>query len=125
MATRVLDQQFAWEGVRSSTAQRLEWPRDGLLNDEGDLALDPATIPERLQDATAEFARLLIDSDTTVTSGVAGGAITALKAGSVANSNMRREWWRRPIWSRMLFVSACRVTGTFRFARTPRPPCRC
>ena len=83
MATRVIDQQFAWEGVRSSTAQRLEWPRDGLLNDEGDLALDSATIPERLQDATAEFARLLIDSDTTVTSGVAGGAITALKAGSV------------------------------------------
>ena len=83
MATRVIDQQFAWAGVRSSTAQRLEWPRDGLLNDEGDLALDPATIPERLQDATAEFARLLIDSDTTVTSGVAGGAITSLKAGSV------------------------------------------
>ena len=84
MATRVIDQQFVWEGVRSNPgSQRLEWPRNGLLNDEGDLALDPATIPERLQDATAEFARLLIDSDTTVTSGVAGGAITSLKAGSV------------------------------------------
>ena len=84
MATRVLDQQFAWAGVRSSPgSQRLEWPRDGLLNDEGDLALGSAEIPERLQDATAEFARLLIDSDTTVTSGTAGGAITSLKAGSV------------------------------------------
>ena len=84
MATRVLDQQFAWAGVRSVPGtQRLEWPRDGLLNDEGDLALDPAIIPVRLQDATAEFARLLIDSDTTVASGVAGGAITKLKAGSV------------------------------------------
>ena len=83
MATRVIGQQFIWEGVRTFPTQRLDFPRDGLLNDEGDLALDPATIPERLQDATAEFARLLIDSDTTVTSGVAGGAITSLKAGSV------------------------------------------
>ena len=83
MATRVLDQQFAWEGVRSATSQKLEWPRAGLLNDEGDLALDSATIPGRLEDATAEFARLLIETDTTVASGVAGGAITSLKAGSV------------------------------------------
>ena len=84
MATRVIDQQFVWAGVRNTPARSaLEWPRDGLLNDEGDLALDRSTIPERLQDATAEFARLLIDSDTTVTSGVAGGAITSLKAGSV------------------------------------------
>ena len=84
MATRVIDQQFTWAGVRSSPgSQALEWPRDGLLNDEGDLALDPAAIPVRLQDATAEFARLLIETDTTVASGVAGGAITSLKAGSV------------------------------------------
>ena len=84
MATRVLDQQFVWEGVRSTPgSQALEWPRDGLLNDEGDVALDRSSIPARLQGATAEFARLLIDSDTTVTSGVAGGAITSLKAGSV------------------------------------------
>ena len=84
MATRVIDQQFAWAGVRSTPgSQRLEWPRDGLLNDEGDLALDSATIPDRLQDATAEFARLLIETDTTVASGVAGGAISSLKAGSV------------------------------------------
>ena len=84
MATRVIDQQFAWEGFRTNPGtQRLEWPRDGLLNDEGDVALSSATIPERLQFATAEFARLLIDSDTTVASGVAGGAITSLKAGSV------------------------------------------
>ena len=84
MSTRVLDQQFTWAGFRTYPGiQRLEWPRDGLLNDEGDVALDPATIPTRLQDATAEFARLLIDSDTTVSSGVAGGAITSLKAGSV------------------------------------------
>ena len=84
MATRVIDQQFAWEGVRTNPGtQALEWPRDGLLNDEGDRALDSSTIPDRLQDATAEFARLLIDSDTTVLSGTAGGAITSIKAGSV------------------------------------------
>ena len=84
MATRVLDQQFVWAGVRSTPgSQRLEWPRDGLLNDEGDLALSSAEIPERLQNAAAEFARLLIETDTTVASGVAGGAIKSLKAGSV------------------------------------------
>ena len=84
MATRVIDQQFVWEGFRSAPgSQALEWPRDGLLNDEGDLSLDPAAIPTRLQDATAEFARLLIETDTTVASGVAGGAIKSLKAGSV------------------------------------------
>ena len=84
MATRVLDQQFTWAGFRTYPGvQALEWPRTGLLNEEGDQALDPTTIPLRLQYATAEFARLLIDSDTTVSSGVAGGAITKLKAGSV------------------------------------------
>ena len=84
MATRVLDQQFTWAGFRTYPGvQALEWPRTGLLNEEGDQALDPTTIPLRLQYATAEFARLLIDSDTTVASGVAGGAITKLKAGSV------------------------------------------
>ena len=84
MATRVIDQQFVWEGVRSTPgSQALEWPRDGLLNIAGDLALDRSAIPDRLQGATAEFARLLIETDTTVASGVAGGAITSLKAGSV------------------------------------------
>ena len=84
MATRVLDEQFTWAGFRTYPGvQSLEWPRTGLLNDEGDMALDPTTIPLRLQYATAEFARLLIDSDTTVSSGTAGGAITSLKAGSV------------------------------------------
>ena len=84
MATRVLDQQFDWAGIRTYLrTQALEFPREGLLGVERELALDPEIIPDRLQEATAEFARLLIGSDTTVTSGVAGGAIESLKAGSV------------------------------------------
>ena len=84
MATRVQNQQFLWAGVRTyPSTQALDFPRDGLMNANGDGALDPTTIPVELQISTAEFARLLIETDTTVASGIAGGAITSLKAGSV------------------------------------------
>ena len=124
MATRVIDQQFAWEGVRSATSQKLEWPRDGLLNDEGDLALDRATIPTRLQDATAEFARLLIETDTTVASGVAGGAITSLKAGSVKIDYAEGVVAHTDLVPDSVRFSIPCVTGGARFALANRLPCR-
>ena len=124
MATRVLDQQFIWEGIRTFPTQRLDFPRDGLLTDEGEHALDSTTIPGPMQFATAEFGRLLIDSDTTVTSGTAGGAITSLKAGSV-----KIDYASGVVPHTDLIpdaVSACRVTGGWPFdhgSRLPYPSC--
>ena len=86
MATRIFGQQFIWAGYQTYPGvQGLEFPRVGLFDSDEPNArpLDSITIPVQLANGTAEFARLLIDSDTTVASGTAGGAITSLKAGSV------------------------------------------
>ena len=86
MATRIFGQQFIWDGQQTYPGvQGLEFPRVGLLDSDEPNArpLDSTKIPIQLANGTAEFARLLIKSDTTVASGTAGGAITSLKAGSV------------------------------------------
>ena len=86
MATRIIGQQFIWDGQQTYPGiQGLEFPRVGLFDSDEPNArpLDSTKIPIQLANGTAEFARLLIKSDTTVASGTAGGAITSIKAGSV------------------------------------------
>lgn len=91
-ATRLLDQYVVWAGTPSSTTQRLAWPRQGLYSLTG-AALDSATIPERVQEACAEFARqLVIDSASGATSSASASesvdisGLTSLKVGSIAMS---------------------------------------
>lgn len=72
MATRLLDYHMAWDGWKKDLeTQRLAWPRQGLVTPEGE-NVDDSTIPEFLKEATAEFARWLIDSDRTAEGGYEG-----------------------------------------------------
>jgi len=81
-ATRLLDQWYQWDGMVADADQRLLWPRIGVTGAHGYL-LPSDSLPERLEQATAELARLLLASDRTAESDVAAQGITSLKAGSV------------------------------------------
>jgi len=71
MATRILESEMGWEGFRMTTTQSLSFPRGGLVTQDG-VNISDATIPGRLRDATAEFARWLITSDRTADTGMEG-----------------------------------------------------
>jgi hypothetical protein len=77
-ATRLIDRTFAFVGARVTDTQALEWPRYAypLFRGTGtgpiesyqrvtSFYIDPTTIPDRLKDATAEYARQLLVSDRT------------------------------------------------------------
>lgn len=81
-ATRLLDQWYEWAGVVSDSSQRLAWPRAGVTGPHGYLEASDA-IPERVEQATAELARQLLDADRTADSDIESQGITSLKAGSV------------------------------------------
>lgn len=80
-ATRLLDELIEWDGEPTEAdTQALQWPRADLEDDKGE-DLDEDTIPQRLKNATAEFARYLIDSDRTAENATDG--IVAMSVGSV------------------------------------------
>ena len=64
-ATRLLDEQVDWSGVKNSVTQALRWPRSYVTDRDG-FVIDSATIPTWLKNATAELARYLIQEDRTV-----------------------------------------------------------
>ncbi len=62
-ATKLLDKHWAWDGDKSTSGQKLRWPRTYAEDDEGD-DLPGDELPEDLVYATAEMARaLLVDPD--------------------------------------------------------------
>tara|TARA_R110002020_G_scaffold21484_3_gene72984 strand:+ start:558 stop:1112 length:555 start_codon:yes stop_codon:yes gene_type:complete len=71
MSTRLIDQHYDFIGYKTTTDQALQWPRQNSPKD-GKWAkgfgldyLDQDTIPSFLKDATAELARILVDTDVT------------------------------------------------------------
>jgi len=82
-ATRILDEQWEWEGYVQLATQRLLWPRGGLYYENG-WFVPSDVIPEKLKEATAEFARQLLAADRTVDNDVAGQGISQIGVGSVS-----------------------------------------
>lgn len=84
MATRLLDAMpSAWTGSATyASTQALGFPRTGMRNRNG-AALSSLTIPQVLKDATAEFAKWLLESDRTGDSDVVNLSLLGVKAGSV------------------------------------------
>ena len=88
-ATRLIDRTFQFVGSRVTTTQALEWPRYVYSNyywtlgdpSTGLYLIDATTIPARVKEATAEYARQLLVEDRTAdaTSASATG-IKRLKA---------------------------------------------
>ena len=83
-ATRLLDAHVVWTGGAETREQALSWPRAWMCDRNG-YALDAGVIPPALRDATAEFARHLLDaaSDRTADSSVVSSGIRELVAGPV------------------------------------------
>ena len=72
MATRSLCYHYNYVGTRTNETGALCWPRTGVL-DKSAYDVNPNTIPQFMEDATAEFAFLLLGKDSTVTENISGG----------------------------------------------------
>lgn len=81
-ATRLLDQWFEWDGVVTTSAQALLWPRSAVIGPNGYLE-DSEAIPVRIREAAAELARQLIAADRTADSDTETQGIKKVVAGSV------------------------------------------
>jgi hypothetical protein len=82
-ATLLLDDLFEWTGwAADPDTQRLLWPRSGMIHRSGE-SVDSATIPEDLQQATAEYARQLIAEDRAADSDAETQNLKRVTAGPV------------------------------------------
>ena len=71
MACRVLNEQMDWDGRQINSDQALDLPRSGLTDKNGNY-IDNDEIPVEVQNAQSEFARLLVITDSTGDSDLAG-----------------------------------------------------
>lgn len=70
-ATKLLDDEFTWNGGRATRDQALGWPRVGVVDRDG-WEYDSNEIPKELQRAVCELALNLLGSNTTNPSALAG-----------------------------------------------------
>jgi hypothetical protein len=101
-ATRQLDDMIMWVGTRVSETQALRWPREGVVDPDGNEVADDA-IPKFLREATCEFARLLIESDREADSDTQG--FKEIRAGSlklVVDKHDRAETMPSAVWSMLM-----------------------
>lgn len=64
LATRLLDAQVNWQGAIATLTQALGWPRLQAY-DRHDRSIGSTEIPQRVKDATCEYARWLLARDRT------------------------------------------------------------
>lgn len=104
-ATKLLDNNISWDGLKYTEDQALEWPRDGVY-DRGGYEIDVDEVPQFLKDATAEFAFWLIASD--LTSDDPSKGYRRIKAGSLeleVNRWDRKGIVPRAVWSIIRFCA--------------------
>jgi len=65
MATRVIDAQYQFHGVRVQAEQALQWPRAACRDVDGEEDLPEDRVPRGVVQATCELARELLVSDRT------------------------------------------------------------
>ena len=66
MATRLIDAEYQFGGVKATFAQALQWPRAECRDVDGDDELPSNAVPKSVRDATCEQARELLIVDRTV-----------------------------------------------------------
>ncbi len=109
-ATRTIDDNMFWKGVRSTEDQSLEWPRQSVVDEDG-YVIGFDIVPIRVKNAQAEQAFLLIKSDPTI--GVdpkSPAAIKKVKAGSL---EAEFESGDRPGVLNASVVSQLQIYGVF------------
>jgi hypothetical protein len=81
-AGRLLDSQFSWKGSPVDVAQRMVFPRLGLLSRNG--LIIPGTVnPSEIKDAQSEYAAILHDKDLLSGNEAEEKGVRKVKAGSV------------------------------------------
>jgi len=64
-ATRLVDAEFRFKGVKASNTQALQWPRAECRDPDGDDDLASDAVPTAVVQATCEMARELLIKDRT------------------------------------------------------------
>ncbi len=88
-ATNYIDTKFGpdFRGVRSTTTQRLRFPRLGMYDDDGYAVASSGSmsIPQQLKDATAILAARAIDDSTLIVDQASGGGLEgeSIKVGPI------------------------------------------
>jgi hypothetical protein len=84
MATRLLDSLYEWAEFQTTVEQALAWPRTGILARNQLAFVGEYEIPIDLINATAEFARQLLEADRSADNVVETMGVTSLTAGPVS-----------------------------------------
>ena len=85
-ATRLIDHWYEWRGYPTTTTQALQWPRNSVLDHLQWSYLDSHAIPPALKEATAEFARQLIEVDRSAQLPQVDQGLSSLTAGPISLS---------------------------------------
>jgi hypothetical protein len=64
-ATRLIDAEFRFKGVKANSAQALQWPREECRDPDGADYLASDAVPSAVVNATCELARELLIKDRT------------------------------------------------------------
>jgi len=89
-ATRILDTQFRFIGLRTHPTQPLCFPRTGLVLDG--LLVEPQTMPKILLDAQAEIALALLNAGAFQVASPSAGGADVIKAVSVGKGAVEVEY---------------------------------
>jgi len=65
MATRLIDAEYQFNGVKANDGQALQWPREDCFDPDGSDVLASNIVPRVVLDATCEMARELLVADRT------------------------------------------------------------
>ena len=65
MATRLIDAEYQFNGVKANDGQALQWPREDCQDPDGSDVLASNIVPRVVLDATCEMARELLVADRT------------------------------------------------------------
>ena len=79
-ATRLVDAEFRFKGVKANTTQALQWPRSDCRDPDGDDYLASDAVTSAVVQATCEMARELLVKDRTAA--YAGEGLKYLNVGS-------------------------------------------
>lgn len=82
-ATRLIDTYFDFDGsITVYPTQALAWPRYGVVDREGRV-IDQTSIPLRVEQATAEFARFLLARDRTQEPSIWATGLSQIQVGPI------------------------------------------
>lgn len=81
-ATRLLDNEMEFMGWKTTSTQKLLWPRVGVWDREGQTYFDDDLIPYFIVDAVSELARKLLEADRTAEPDTKG--FTQIRVGSIS-----------------------------------------